>query len=519
MEEERPEIQRERARLSTPAEEPPARNRLWRPGPWRKRRNWLAIIALLAAAAFLIVRFLAGGEKTEEAAAEPVVSVRVAKAERGPISAEVSALGTIFPREAATVSSSINAQIKRMPLLKNRQVRAGEVIAELEARDIQAQRAEAAATLEEAQAGARLLSGGTIPETSAQDEKAMRDARATLANARATYERRLALYERGGISKKDLEASQLSLTTAESDLRATETATRLHQTATNPNNRAMALSRVKQARDRLAALDAQLSFATIRAPFSGVITDQFQYEGEYASAGGKLLTLGDVSEVIVKAPFADTVAAQLKDGDPATVFPQDLPGEEFTGRISLVSRASDPLNRSVEVWISLKNEGARLRSNGAAKVVVSTATEPDAVAVPASAVTLEATNGDEGKVMVVDDEMVAHETSVKVGIRAADRMQIVSGLEGGETVVIEGNYALPDGSKVEINEGGEEETGGGDGAGGGSGPTPGNAPPNGDSQKDQGAGVNRGSGEIPAARPKGEPGARPGTGSQPGGKP
>ena len=176
-----------------------------------------------------------------------------------------------------------------------------------------------------------------------------------------------------------------------------------------------------------------------------------------AGMGQLLGTIADVSEMIVKAPFADTVAAQLKAGDEATVSPQDLPGEQFKGRISLVSRASDPQNRTIEVWINLKNEGGRLRADGAAKVTVATNTESDAVIVPTSAVTLDAPSSSEGVVMVVDDESVAHETKVTVGIRAADRIQIVSGLKGDETVVTEGNYALPDGSKVEVNEGEPDE--------------------------------------------------------------
>ena len=457
--EEKPGFENEPAQpASLASKTPPPRNRLWRLVSWRKNRNWMIIAALFILIAIAIIWLSAGRkEAAEEDAEAGVVSVRVAKAERGEIAAEVTALGTIFPRESATISAKINAQIKQMALLKNKAVGAGEPLATLEARDVQAQRAEAAAALEEAQANARLLSGSTIPETTAQDEKAVRDARANVENARATYERRLALYNKGGISKKDLEASQLALTTAENDLRLAESAARLHQATANPSNRALALARVKQAQDRLAALDAQLSYATIRAPFAGVITEQFQFEGEYAAAGAKLLTISDVSEVIVKAPFADTVAAQLKVGDEATISPQDLPGEELKGNISLVSRASDPQNRTVEVWVKLKNEGGRLRASSAAKMTVSTNAESEAVIVPTSAVTLDATNADEGTVMVVDDESVAHETKVTVGIRAGDRIQIASGLEGGETVIIEGNYSLPDGSKVEVSEGEADE--------------------------------------------------------------
>ena len=440
----------------------PAEQQTPEPSSWRSRSTWL-IGGVLFIGVLLLVLWISGQRaKSETETKEPVVvSVRVAKAERGPISAEVSAIGTIVPKEVATISPKINAQIKSMALLRNKTVRAGDVIATLEARDIQAQRSEAAAALQEAEANARLVSGSTIPESASQDEKALRVARANVANALATLERRRALYDKGGISKKDLEASQLALTMAESDLRVAETAVRLHETTANPNSRAMAASKVKQAQDRLAALDTQLSYATIRAPLSGFVTEQFQFEGEYAAAGAKLLTIADVSEVIVKAPFADNVAAQLKPGDPAKILPlqsvEAEQGEEINGRISLVSRAGDPLNRTVEVWVNLNNRDGRLRAAGAAKMVVSTNTESDAVIVPASAVTLEATNADEGTVMVVDEKSIAHEMKVTVGIRTRDRVQILSGLKGGELVVTEGNYALPDKSKVEVSEEAEDK--------------------------------------------------------------
>lgn len=424
------------------------------------RRGIFFALLLVAVLAVLVAWLLAGkkGPSTDEEAADIVVSVRVAKAERQPIAQEVIALGIISPRKEATVSAKLAAPIKTMPLLRNKSVREGDVVATLESRDLQAQRAEAANALQEAKLNERGISAGAIPQTNAQDQKALRDARATLANARAVYERRKVLFNQGGIAKKDLDASELAMTTAESDLRLAESTARLHGSATQPNDLAVAASRVAQAQQRLAALDSQLSYTTIRAPFSGVITEQFQFEGEFASPGGKLFTIGDVSELIVKAPVADLVAAQLKTGSTAKILPQDSPGQEMTGAVSLVSRGSDPQSRTVEIWVNLKNEGGRLRANSAAKVVFTTNTADDAIVVPAAAVTLEATNGDEGTVMVVDEESVAHQTKVTVGIRTPDRVEIISGLKEGETVVVEGSYALPDGSKVKISEPEESES-------------------------------------------------------------
>ena len=137
------------------------------------------------------------------------MSVKVAKAEKGNIAAQVSAVGTIWPREKAEVGAKISAQIKQMALLKNKIVRAGEVIAVLESRDLQAQRSRGcAAALNEARANERSVVTGTIPKTNAEDRRHC--STHGQKHQRATYQRRLALFEKGGISKKDLEARNSS---------------------------------------------------------------------------------------------------------------------------------------------------------------------------------------------------------------------------------------------------------------------------------------------------------------------
>ncbi len=160
--------------------------------------------------------------------------------------------------------------------------------------------------------------------------------------------------------------------------------------------------------------------------------------------------------MIVKAPFADTAVAQLKTGDTVTVIPTDTSAEEMHGQITLLGRSSDPTNRTVEVWVTLGNDDGKLRANGAAQVTVSANSKNDAVVVPTSAVTLETSDANEGTVMVVDAQNVAHETKVTIGIRTTEKIEIVQGLNGGETVVVEGNYALSDGTKVEPQTNGED---------------------------------------------------------------
>ncbi len=351
-------------------------------------------------------------EESSGSSAQAVVSVKVAKAEIGSIAQPIELVGTITTAREATVSSKISGQIAEMPLLKNKAVGAGELLARVEARDVAAQRAEASSAV-----------------TTARD--AIAPAEAALENARRTYERRQGLYAKGGISKKDLEASQLDVSNAEGALKG-------------------ANSKVAEAEHHLGSLDAQLSYSEVRAPFSGVVTDQFAYQGDFATAGNKLLTIADVSTVIVKAPVSDEVAARVHPGDVASIMPDDLPGTTLQAPVSLVGRSADPQGRSVEVWVTLANPGGRLRPNAAARVTIASSATANAVIVPTPAVTLDATNANTGTVMVVDGQSIAHETQVTVGAHDARRTQIVSGLHGGETVVIEGNYGLPDKTKVTV---------------------------------------------------------------------
>ena len=428
-----------------------------RPAPAAEEEQplWRRWRVQLAAGIGLLILILAGwcwhrrNAAAADQAAEPIVSVRMARAEVGAIAQPLELVGTISARQEATLSPKVSAQIAQMGLLKNRVVRRGDVLAVLESRDLNAQKTEAAAALREAQIGITSTGQGTIPLTNAQDVKAVRDAQATVENMRKIYERRKVLYEQGGISKKDLETSLLDVTKAEDDLRLAERSASVHQGTTNPSDLATARSKAQQAAGRLASLTAQADYATIRAPFDGIIGDQFLYQGDFATAGTKMLTIADTSTMIVKASLSVDAAQRVRAGDSAIVQPDALPGVTLQGTVNLVGRAADPQSRSVELWITLPNPDGRLRPNSAARVTVNSGNVSNAVVVPTSAVTLDATNANAGTVMVVDAKSVAHEVKVTTGAHTRDRTQITSGLRGGETVVIEGNYGLPDGTKVQ----------------------------------------------------------------------
>jgi HlyD family secretion protein len=423
-----------------------------------------AVIAAMLLAGLVYWRYTKKAETPETSVAaeadkkvEIVVSVKVAKAEKDSLSQEFSAVGTVFPKEQASVSSSISAQIKQMRLFKNSFVRKGEVIAVLASQDLQSSRKEALAALEEAKLNLQTLQNVTIPQNKYQIEKDLADAKANLDNAEATYVRRKDLYEKGGLSLKELEATQLAMSNAENSLRLIQQNSKLNTSAVNPNSKAIAESKIKQAQERIKSIDTQATLTEVRSPMSGIVTEQTQFEGEFATQGGKLLTIANIAEVIVKAAFADSVAANLKDGDSVMITSTAYPDDKIGGKVTLISRSADSQNRTVEIWANFGNPRGLLRIGDSVQFVISANPTENAVIIPLTAVTLDATNGEEGTVMTVDKQSVTHETKVTIGIKQGDKVEIKSGLKGGETVVIDGNYALPDGTKVEIAEDKKEE--------------------------------------------------------------
>ena len=409
----------------------------------------VVVVALIGLAVWYF--FLKGNSADQVTADEAnvVVSVKIETVKTDTISADAAAVGTIYPLDQAIVSSNINGLITEMPLLKNQLVTKGQVLARIDTRDLQAQRNEAVSALNEAKLNLQTLRKSTIPAAEAQNQKALADAKAAADNARALVDRRKFLYDKGGIALKDLQDAQLQLTNAENSLRLAEKTVSLRRSAVSPLDTQTSQVKINQAQDRIKTLDAQISLGTIRAPLTGFVLDQFQFQGEYATNGGKLLTLTDTSQVVVKAQFSDTLVPDIKVGDAVAVFPADLPNEQMGGKVSLISRSTDPQNRSVEIWVNLANGAGRLRINSAAEIHIATKTQNNALVVPAAAVTLDAANENTGTVMTVDADNIAHETKVTTGLKTQDKIQILEGVQAGEKIVVEGNYNLPDGTKVE----------------------------------------------------------------------
>ena len=292
-----------------------------------------------------------------------------------------------------------------------------------------------------------LFRSATVPEEVQKAELDVKAAKEDLDAQQRLYAARQNLYKQGALPRKDLDAAAVTLTQA----RNTYDIAQRHLNALVKTGKAQALKaaqgQLAAAQGKYQAAEAQLSYSEIRSPISGVVTDRPLYPGEMAAAGAPLLTVMDLSHVIAKAHIPQADAEVLKVGDGATLAAPGL-SRPIPAKVTVVSPALDPNSTTVEVWVEAANPHQQLRPGSSVHVAMVAQTIPDALTVPASAV-LTAPDGTTS-VMVVGSDGRAHQRDIKTGVRQANEVQVVSGLNPGERVVTLGAYGLPDNTRVQL---------------------------------------------------------------------
>lgn len=402
---------------------------------------------------FLLISVLAflGCSQHEDAPPKPVVAVKVAQAELADVKITVSGPAFLFGREQANLSARITAPIKRLLVRKGDRVTAGQVLAELDNRDLLAQRDEAAAAVTDAEANLQRVMAGTLPTDIERARGQLAAAEAALRQAEKFYERRRHLYEQGAIPQRDLVLTETELAQAKANHQVAQKSLDFLLNQSRDKEILMAKSKVEQARARLALIKAQLEFTEVRSPSAGTVTEQFMYPGDMAKPDSPIFTVMDLGVAVARAQIPETEASAVRTGAACAFTPADNPGRVFNGRITVVNQAVDTAKRTVESWCEIQNGNHVLRAGAFGQVQIVTGTAPRSVVVPLAAVQfVEGSN--KGVVMVAGDKNVAVKKEVETGVVFEGKVQIKSGLSAGERVIVQGGYGLPEGTELKIQE-------------------------------------------------------------------
>jgi len=190
----------------------------------------------------------------------------------------------------------------------------------------------------------------------------------------------------------------------------------------------------------------QLDDATITAPITGIVSRKLYEKGEFVNTGSPMITLVDISRFKIKLNVSETNVYQLKTGDVAGVTFDVYPGVKFQGKVSYISpKGDDTHNYAVEIEMANSKEYP-LKSGTFATIQIQLPTKTDELYIPRESL-LGSVN--DAKVYVAENGK-ARLRSITVREGNNQYLQVISGLDVNEKVVVNGQINLADGKEIKI---------------------------------------------------------------------
>jgi multidrug efflux pump subunit AcrA (membrane-fusion protein) len=385
--------------------------------------------------------------KKEAAEAEAPAPVQVTAVTQDTIRRTVTGDGVLWAKDQTNIMAKISAPVQKFYVNRGDHVKAGQLLATLENRDLTATANETRGALEQAESNLRMTSGATIPEAVIKAQTDVEAARQATEAARRVLDSRTELFKQGALARRLVDEAQVSYVQARSTYEANQEHLRALQNVGKEEQVKTAAAQVESAKYHAATAAAQLSYSQIHAPKSGIIADRPLFEGDMASPSTALISIVDITHVIARVNVPIVQASILRVGMPATLTFTDNP-ETLEGKVSVVSPASDANSTTVQVWIEAFNPNERFKPGAAAHAVIIAEQIKAATVVPIAAIL----PGEEGgqAVLVVDSASTVHRRAVRLGVRDGDKVQVLNGCRPGEEVVIQGGVGLDDKAKVKV---------------------------------------------------------------------
>ena len=383
------------------------------------------------------------------------------------LTVRITASGTVEPVQTVNLSPKASGILEQLLVEQGDRVTQGQLIAQMENRDVAAQRRQREAAVAEAEAQLTDVLQGADPEAIAQAEAAMqaaeaqvRDAEARLELAQAQLTRNRDLQRQGAISIDELDnfaqtARSAQATLDSAQFQAREARERLADLRNDPDPEELAQTeaRLAQAQAQLQATEVQFSDTQIRAPFAGTITQKFATEGAFvtpttsasdasSATSTAIVALASDLEVLAEVPEADI--AQIYPGQAVEIVADAFPDEVFEGAVRLIApEAIERQNVTLfQVRVDLRSGQSVLLSNMNVTVAFIGEALQNALVLPAVAVVTQ--NGESG-VLVQGDRDRIRFRPVVLGSQVGDQIQISEGLAEGDRVFID----LPPGQTLE----------------------------------------------------------------------
>jgi len=252
--------------------------------------------------------------------------------------------------EVIQVSASfrVAGKVLERPVDEGQVVQAGQLLARLDARDLEQQAAGRLADVATTKAALSALLAGSRPEEIEASKAALEQASADLRRLEPDEARVRDLYQKGILSVRDFEASRGAFEAARGKVRQAEQQYALVKKGPRKEDIDQARARFESASQGLALAQTQLGYATLVAPTAGVILSKNVEPMEYVAPGTAVVTLANLGQVWLRAYVEEADLGRVKVGQKANVTSDTYPGKRYEGRVSFISSEAEFTPKSVQ---------------------------------------------------------------------------------------------------------------------------------------------------------------------------
>ena len=394
------------------------------------------IVVLLVIVGIILTGCGKKNQEDQETVAEAPMTVSATQVIKGTIQEITDLTGTVTARQTVAVVSKAMGRVSAVDMQVGQRVNKGDTLLRLDAEELTLQLQQAEAGLAGQQAQLASLKRGVAEED-------LLLLKASYDNAQLGYNRIKSLFEAGATTQQQLEEVQLRLLEAQ---------TRYQKAVKGATAEELAAMEAAVAASQASVelMRTQLNNTVIKAPISGVIAASNAQLGELVTQGAMVATIVNIDTVEVEVNVSERIINQIKPGDKVQVTIGAVSSEALTGEILTVSPAANPQTRQFGVKISLDNREGLLRPGMFAQIHLVTNQAADAIKIPKEAVV--AADGNRYVFVVNGDR--AEKKSVQLGLENHQLIQITSGLNYEDQVVIKGQHRLEDGQLVLVENGG-----------------------------------------------------------------
>lgn len=413
----------------------------------QKRPTRRGVASLVIALCFMGLAITGCGNKAADTQPQnkaPLVQVETVAS--GEIARTLDLTGEVLPIEAIEVSATVEGPIAFCPWREGDDVKAGERLVEIARPVYREEVTSAEAALAVAQAKLADLRAGARPEEIAQAAESVKQLEECAEFTKSDLKRVAQMVETGSLPGESADKARVAYVKCQTDLTAARQKLQMLRAGPTATEIATQEAIVQEAEAQLDLAKARLSECIITAPFDGTITKVYVRQGDMAAPRTPLLDMVDLSSLLVRSTVPEAYTGAVRTGMQARVRIDALPGQTFAAEVVRVFPHLDPQLRTRTIELAVGDDAA-LAPGMFGRVLLILESAADAVTVPVQAVITTPTGA---QVAFVAADGKAVQRKVQTGIEEGGRVQILSGLQPGEKVIVAGQEKLKDGAEIRL---------------------------------------------------------------------